>query len=152
MFINIVNLFYRNSRGNRGYQVPPRHLEENRLNKFSNNTANNQQYGSYGGINSQKTKPPRFQRNQENQNLNQQYNNYLETIVNYNKFPQMNEFKNTMPAIVPFTESRQETISHDFSAKTFKQNQPDYVTKASFYSKFLLYNFSLHNLRLNFYD
>ncbi|XP_011499067.1 PREDICTED: tudor domain-containing protein 3 [Ceratosolen solmsi marchali] len=120
----------RNSRGNRGYQVPPRHLEENRLSKYSSNMTGNQQYGSYGGTNSQKTKPPRFQRNQENQNLNQQYSNYQqEPIGNYNQFPQVNEFKNTMTTIVPFSQSRQNTAPRDFSANTFKQDHPDYVTK-----------------------
>ncbi|OXU21941.1 hypothetical protein TSAR_014115 [Trichomalopsis sarcophagae] len=124
----------RNQRVNRGYQVPPRHLEENRSNKYSNNTASNQQYGNYGGMNSQKTKPPRFQRNQENQNfnqnMNQNYSSYQpqEPIGTYNKFPQVNEFRNSMPSA--FSQPRQDSATpRDNSANAFKPNHQDFQIK-----------------------
>ncbi|XP_031844946.1 tudor domain containing 3 [Nomia melanderi] len=64
----------RSQRGGRGYQVPPRHSEENKNNKklnFSNTST--PQYSQYnGGNNSQQNKPPRFQKNQDNHNYNQQ--------------------------------------------------------------------------------
>ncbi|XP_043252881.1 tudor domain-containing protein 3 [Colletes gigas] len=57
----------RAQKGGRGYQVPPRHSEENRNNKKSNfNSLVTPQYSEYnGGSNSQQNKPPRFQRNQD---------------------------------------------------------------------------------------
>ncbi|XP_076175475.1 tudor domain containing 3 isoform X2 [Ptiloglossa arizonensis] len=60
----------RAQKGGRGYQVPPRHSEENKNNKKSNfNNLVTSQYSQYnGGSNSQQNKPPRFQRNQDNHN------------------------------------------------------------------------------------
>ncbi|XP_054000824.1 tudor domain-containing protein 3 [Hylaeus anthracinus] len=57
----------RAQKGGRGYQVPPRHSEENKNNKKTNfNNLVTPQYSQYnGGSNSQQNKPPRFQRNQD---------------------------------------------------------------------------------------
>ncbi|XP_076676138.1 tudor domain containing 3 isoform X3 [Andrena cerasifolii] len=58
----------------RGYQVPPRHSEENKGNKKSNfNNPATSQYSQYnGGNTSQQNKPPRFQRNQDTHNYSYQ--------------------------------------------------------------------------------
>ncbi|KAK2584759.1 hypothetical protein KPH14_007085 [Odynerus spinipes] len=58
----------RSQRGGRGYQAPPRHSEENRAHKRLSNSNNpvTPQYSQYNGnSNTQQSKPPRFQRNQE---------------------------------------------------------------------------------------
>ncbi|XP_015429017.1 PREDICTED: tudor domain-containing protein 3 [Dufourea novaeangliae] len=82
----------RGQRGGRGYQVPPRHSEENRTNKkpnFSNSST--PQYSQYnGGNNSQLNKPPRFQRNQDNYNYNQQ-----DTGTKVYQKSQLNESRNS---------------------------------------------------------
>ncbi|XP_017762521.1 PREDICTED: tudor domain-containing protein 3 isoform X1 [Eufriesea mexicana] len=63
----------RSQKGGRGYQVPPRHLEENKNSKKSNFNNSNTQYSQYnGGNHSQQNKPPRFQRNQDNHSYSQQ--------------------------------------------------------------------------------
>lgn len=63
----------RSQKGNRTYQVPPRHSEENKTNKKSNFNNTVPQYSQYnGGNHSQQNKPPRFQRNQDNYNYPQQ--------------------------------------------------------------------------------
>ncbi|KAJ8687897.1 hypothetical protein QAD02_023692 [Eretmocerus hayati] len=125
----------RNSRGSRGYQVPPRHQEENRPAKFSSNAVVHQppvQFG--GGMISQKTRPPRFQRNQ-NQNQEQDVTNYnqemtnrrVEPIGRQNAFPQISVFRNALPNIAPFPQPRQDaTTPRDYQASNFRQNQQDF--------------------------
>ncbi|CAK9825994.1 Tudor domain-containing protein 3 [Anthophora retusa] len=63
----------RPQKGGRGYQVPPRHSEENKSSKKSNFSNPATQYSQYnGGNHSQQNKPPRFQRNPDNHNYPQQ--------------------------------------------------------------------------------
>ncbi|XP_034171692.2 tudor domain containing 3 isoform X3 [Osmia lignaria lignaria] len=64
----------RAQKGGRGYQVPPRHSDENRSSKKSNFTNTvPPQFSQYnGGNHSQQNKPPRFQRNQDTHNHSQQ--------------------------------------------------------------------------------
>ncbi|CAL7936790.1 unnamed protein product [Xylocopa violacea] len=63
----------RTQKGSRGYQVPPRHSEENKNNKKSNFNNPATQYSQYnGGNHSQQNKPPRFQRNQDNHSYSPQ--------------------------------------------------------------------------------
>lgn len=66
-------VFNRGQKGGRGYQVPPRHSEENKTNKKPNfNNPAVPQYSQYnGGNSSQQNKPPRFQRNQDTHNYSQ---------------------------------------------------------------------------------
>lgn len=66
--------FNRAQKGGRGYQVPPRHSDENRSSKKSNftNTVPSQFSQYNGGNHSQQNKPPRFQRNQDAHNHSQQ--------------------------------------------------------------------------------
>lgn len=136
----IPRLFRRNPRGNRGYQVPPRHQDENRANKYSNTSSSSsggQQYSQYGGMGAQKSKPPRFQRNQETTAHNPGYGGYQqqqqqqqEPIGTYTKFPQVNEFRTTMPSVAPFPQPRLDAATpRDFPGNAFKQNHQDYQAK-----------------------
>ncbi|XP_014214829.1 tudor domain-containing protein 3 [Copidosoma floridanum] len=138
----------RNAKGSRNYQVPPRHQDEGRSNKYSNNNTNstNQPYGQY----SQKNKPPRFQRNQssnqnlhqdmQNLNLNQNYSSYQQQqpdpIGTYSKFPQVGEFRNSMPTVPPFPQNRQDSVTpRDFPGGAFKQNLQDYSNHQDYQTK-----------------
>ncbi|XP_033214951.1 tudor domain-containing protein 3-like isoform X2 [Belonocnema kinseyi] len=113
----------RAQKGGKGYQVPPRHLDDTKSNKWSNSNSYNPQVPSYNsnGVITQ-SKPPRFQRNQENFNQyqtdsNPRDNNLRDNNprdhnardhnprdhnprdnykVNYNKYPQ-NETRNPFP-------------------------------------------------------
>ena len=81
----------RSQKGNREYQVPPRHLEENKGSKKSNFNSPTTQYLQYnGGNHSQQNKPPRFQRNQDNHSYSQQDNLHK----TYQK-PQLNDSRNS---------------------------------------------------------
>lgn len=94
-------------------------------------------------MNSQKSKPPRFQRNQEVQNMNQSYttNSYPpEPIGSFTKFPQVNEFRNTLPSIPPFPQHQEAVTPRDFPISTFKQNHQDYQTKVSYKNVFFFFN------------
>ncbi|XP_017790560.1 PREDICTED: tudor domain-containing protein 3 [Habropoda laboriosa] len=63
----------RPQKAGRGYQVPPRHSEENKSSKKPNFNNPATQYSQYnGGNHSQQNKPPRFQRNSDNHNYSQQ--------------------------------------------------------------------------------
>ena len=126
--MELIIIQFRNQKGNRGYQVPPRHLEENRPHKNSNSNVNNyQQHGQYQKINSQKNKPPRFQNNQENvQNYYQQ-----ESTSNYNKFPQVSEFRNTNSTHYNHQPQPQVPMAvQEYSYNVYKQNPQDYQAKA----------------------
>lgn len=134
-FIQVQSYLYlcRGGRGSRGYQVPPRHQEDNRPNRFTNNTAGSQQYGQYATTGPQKTKPPRFQRNQEAQNSNQNYSNFhQEPIGSFSKFPQINEFRCTMPSVAPFSQPRQDAATPRDYSNNSKQNQQDYQAKVKY--------------------
>ncbi|XP_076237130.1 tudor domain containing 3 isoform X2 [Calliopsis andreniformis] len=81
----------RGQKGGRGYQIPPRHSEENKNTKKSNfsNPATSQ-YSQYnGGNSSQQNKPPRFQRNQDTHN----YSQHDSTTKVYQK-SQLNDSRN----------------------------------------------------------
>lgn len=84
----------RSQKGNRGYQAPPRHSDENKTNRRpGTSNAVTPQYAQYnGGNSSQQNKPPRFQRNQETQNYYQQDNG----SKNYQK-SQVNDYRNSFP-------------------------------------------------------
>lgn len=88
----------RGSRGQKvgkGYQVPPRHSDDSKSNKWSNNNSYNPQvfhYNSNGGI--AQSKPPRFQKNQESHNHYQTDNNQRDYKGNYNK-SQANDTRNS---------------------------------------------------------
>lgn len=69
----------------------------------------------------------------QNLNLNQQnYSSYQQqnqsdTIGAYNKFPQIGEFKNSMPTVPPFPQNRQDAVTpRDFPGGAFKRNQQNY--------------------------
>ncbi|XP_035722921.1 tudor domain-containing protein 3-like [Vespa mandarinia] len=86
----------RSQRGGRGYQAPPRHSEENKANKRLNNNNNSgtSQYSQYNGnSNTQQSKPPRFQRNQDTHGYYHQ-DNGNRTGPQKN---QHNEYKNSLP-------------------------------------------------------
>lgn len=88
-------MHYRSQRGGRGYQAPPRHSEENKANKrLSNNNSGTPQYSQYNGnSNTQQSKPPRFQRNQDTHGYYHQDNaNRSGPQKN-----QHNEYKNSVP-------------------------------------------------------
>lgn len=76
----------RSQKGGRGYQIPPRHLEENKGSKKSNFNNSSTQYLQHnGGNHSQQNRPPRFQRNQDNYNYSQQdslHKTYQKSQVN----------------------------------------------------------------------
>ncbi|XP_068971755.1 tudor domain-containing protein 3-like isoform X1 [Bombus flavifrons] len=81
----------RSQKGSREYQIPPRHLEENKGSKKSNFNSPTTQYLQYnGGNHSQQNKPPRFQRNQDNHSYSQQDNLHK----TYQK-PQLNDSRNS---------------------------------------------------------
>ncbi|KAL7290250.1 hypothetical protein TKK_0015952 [Trichogramma kaykai] len=120
----------RNARG-RGYQIPPRHLENNRPNKFNSISTTSTHGGTYNTTPPKSNKPPRFQRNQETQNFHsqayqQQQQHHQEPIGSYSKFPQINEF-HSMP---PFSQSRQESsIPREYSSNMSQKNHPEYQSK-----------------------
>lgn len=86
----------RSQRGERGYQAPPRHSEENKTNKrLSNNNSSSvtPQFSQYNGnSNIQQGKPPRFQRNQETHGYYHQDNANRSS----SQKTQHNEYKNSL--------------------------------------------------------
>lgn len=85
----------RGQRFGKGQQHTPRHFDESKSNKWSNQNSFNPQvshYNSNGGV--PQNKPPRFQRNPETQNYFPTDNNTREYKGNYNKY-QSNETRNS---------------------------------------------------------
>lgn len=108
----------RNQKGGRGYQPPPRHLEEHKNSKRTNNS-NSAMYLQYNGVtHTQQNKPPRFQRNQEFQ-YQYQYDGGREA---YQK-SQSNDSKNM------FVQSRTSNINANSGNETYNKNQAEHQEK-----------------------
>ena len=104
----MTTFHFRAQKGGKGYQVPPRYLDDAKSNKWSDNNSYNPQvppYNSNGAI--PQIRPPRFQRNQESHNQYQTDNNPRNNNLrehnqrdnykgNYNKYPQ-NDTRNSFP-------------------------------------------------------
>ncbi|KAL6426423.1 hypothetical protein ACFW04_009123 [Cataglyphis niger] len=108
----------RNQKSSRGYQPPPRYLEEHKNSKRTNNS-NSAMYLQYNGAtHPQQNKPPRFQRNQELQ-YQYQYDSGREA---YQK-SQPNDYKNM------FAQSRTSSVNADNGNENYNKNQAELQEK-----------------------
>ncbi|XP_015593361.1 tudor domain-containing protein 3 isoform X2 [Cephus cinctus] len=108
----------RAQRGGRGYQPPPRYNDDSKSVKRTNNSSyDTYQYSSHSGGNMQQSKPPRFQRSQDNQNV------YQPDVGGYKGSYNKNDHRNS------FARSRAENagnISESGSASGYNRHQQDH--------------------------